>query len=146
MDRYEPREGIQAPGGSRITLWVSVHRARNVEVFTAFCESHTSQAPFHAVSGLLRAATGVDRLDPQAARDRVRDRVPDADREDLVLFDDRAVAVGPDHSDRQRSGVVIPTEMIHYGVSKTALVALSRGFAKDAAGTGVRCHQAIGGP
>ena len=27
-------------------------------------------------------------LDGQAARDRVRDRVPDADPEDLVLFDD----------------------------------------------------------
>ena len=26
--------------------------------------------------------------------------------------------------------------MIHYGVSKTALLAVSRGFAKDAAGTG----------
>ena len=27
-------------------------------------------------------------LDGQAARDRVRDQVPDADPEDLVLFDD----------------------------------------------------------
>ena len=27
-------------------------------------------------------------LDEQAARDRVRDRVPDADPEDLLLFDD----------------------------------------------------------
>ena len=61
---------------------------RGVEVFTAFCESHTSQVPFHAVARLLRAATGVEDLDGQAARDRVRDRVPDADPEDLVLFDD----------------------------------------------------------
>ena len=37
---------------------------------------------------LLRAATGVEGLDGQAARDRVRDRVPDADPEDLLLFDD----------------------------------------------------------
>ena len=37
---------------------------------------------------LLRAATGVDGLDGRAARDRVRDRVPDADPEDLALFDD----------------------------------------------------------
>ena len=62
--------------------------ARGVEVFTAFCESHTSQVPFHAVARLLRAATGVEGLDGQTARDRVRDRVPDADPEDLVLFDD----------------------------------------------------------
>ena len=56
-------------------------------MFTAFCESHTSQIPFHVVARLLRAATGVEDLDG-AARDRVRDRVPDADPEDLVLFDD----------------------------------------------------------
>ena len=37
---------------------------------------------------LLRAATGVDGLEGQEARDRVRDRVPDADPEDLALFDD----------------------------------------------------------
>ncbi len=57
-------------------------------MFTAFCESHTSQVPFHAVARLLRAATGVDGLDGQDARDRVRDRVPDADPEDLLLLDD----------------------------------------------------------
>ncbi len=61
---------------------------RGVEVFTAFCESHTSQVPFHAVARLLRAATGVDGLEGQEARDRVRDRIPDADPEDVVLFDD----------------------------------------------------------
>ena len=35
------------------------------------------------------------------------------------------------------SAVVIPAEMIHYGMSKTALLAVSRGFAKEAAGSGV---------
>ena len=66
------------------------------EVFTAFCESHTSQVPFHAVARLLRAATGVDDLDGQEARDRVRDRIPDADPEDLVLFDDLLGIADPD--------------------------------------------------
>ena len=37
---------------------------------------------------LLRAALGVEGLDGQTARDRVRDRVPDADPEDLLLFHD----------------------------------------------------------
>ena len=37
---------------------------------------------------LLRVAFGVDDLDGQAARDRVRAQVPDADNEDSVLFDD----------------------------------------------------------
>ena len=70
--------------------------AGGVEVFTAFCESHTSQVPFHAVARLLRAATGVEGLDGQAARDRVRDRVPDADPEDLLLFDDLLGIADPD--------------------------------------------------
>ena len=47
-----------------------------MEVFTAYCESHTSQVPFHAVARLLRAITGVEGLDAQAARERVRVRVP----------------------------------------------------------------------
>ncbi|MEV0918129.1 SDR family oxidoreductase [Streptomyces sp. NPDC049967] len=44
------------------------------------------------------------------------------------------------------SAVVIPAEMIHYGVSKTALLAVARGFAKDAAGTGVTVNSVIAGP
>jgi hypothetical protein len=62
--------------------------AQGVEVFTAFCESHATDIPFHVVARLLRAATGVRGLDAPAARDRVRSRVPDADPEDLLLFDD----------------------------------------------------------
>jgi len=44
------------------------------------------------------------------------------------------------------SALVTPEEMIHYGVTKTALLALSRGFAKDAAGTGVTVNSVIAGP
>lgn len=44
------------------------------------------------------------------------------------------------------SAVATPEEMIHYGVSKTALLAVSRGFAKDAAGTGVTVNSVIVGP
>lgn len=43
------------------------------------------------------------------------------------------------------SAIVVPQEMIHYGVSKTALLALSRGFAKDASGTGVTVNSVIAG-
>jgi NAD(P)-dependent dehydrogenase (short-subunit alcohol dehydrogenase family) len=52
----------------------------------------------------------------------------------------RAIQIASD------SALVIPEEMIHYGVSKTALLALSRGFAKDAAGTGVTVNAVIAGP
>jgi class 3 adenylate cyclase len=81
--------GSPGIGKSRMVREVSAMAAtRRVDVFTAFCESHTSQVSFHAVTRLLRAATGVEGLEPQTARDRVRDRVPDADPEDLLLFDD----------------------------------------------------------
>ena len=69
---------------------------RGVEVFTAFCESHTSQVPFHAVARLLRAATGAQDLDRQAARDRVRAQVTDVDPEDLMLLDDLLAIADPD--------------------------------------------------
>jgi class 3 adenylate cyclase len=59
-----------------------------VEVFWAFCESHAGDIPFHVVAQLLRAGTGVADLDREAARMRVRARVPDADPQDLLLFDD----------------------------------------------------------
>jgi NAD(P)-dependent dehydrogenase (short-subunit alcohol dehydrogenase family) len=44
------------------------------------------------------------------------------------------------------SAVVIPAEMIHYGVSKTALLGVARGYAKAAAGTGVTVNSVIAGP
>jgi hypothetical protein len=65
-------------------------------VFTAFCESHTSQVPFHAVARLLRAATGVESLDPPAARAQIRAQAPDAAPEDLLLFDDLLGIADPD--------------------------------------------------
>jgi NAD(P)-dependent dehydrogenase (short-subunit alcohol dehydrogenase family) len=44
------------------------------------------------------------------------------------------------------SAVVIPIEMIHYGTTKTALLAVTRGFAKEAAGSGVTVNSVIAGP
>jgi AAA ATPase domain/Adenylate and Guanylate cyclase catalytic domain len=69
---------------------------RGVEVFWAFCESHAGDIPFHVVSQMLRAGTGVADLDGEAARVRVRARVPDADPEDLLLLDDLLGIADPD--------------------------------------------------
>lgn len=44
------------------------------------------------------------------------------------------------------SAVVTPTEMVHYGVTKTALLAVSRGFAQTLAGTGVTANTVMAGP
>jgi NAD(P)-dependent dehydrogenase (short-subunit alcohol dehydrogenase family) len=44
------------------------------------------------------------------------------------------------------SGVQIPVEMIHYGMTKTAQLALSRGLAETTAGTGVTVNAVLPGP
>ena len=92
--------GVVGPPGigkSRLVRELSALAAsRGVDVFMTFCESHTSHIPFHAVARLLRAATGVEGHDAQAARDQLRERVSDADPEDLLLFDDLLGIADPD--------------------------------------------------
>jgi NAD(P)-dependent dehydrogenase (short-subunit alcohol dehydrogenase family) len=44
------------------------------------------------------------------------------------------------------SGVQIPAEMIHYGVTKTAQLAVSRGLAEAVAGTGITVNSILPGP
>ena len=89
--------GSPGIGKSRLVREVSAMAdAHDVDVFTVFCESHTSQVPFHAVARLLRAATGVESLDPAAARAQIRAQAPEAVPEDLVLLDDLLGIADPD--------------------------------------------------
>jgi NAD(P)-dependent dehydrogenase (short-subunit alcohol dehydrogenase family) len=44
------------------------------------------------------------------------------------------------------SAVQIPAEMIHYGVTKTAQVAVARGIAETVAGTGITVNSVLAGP
>ena len=69
---------------------------RGVEVFWAFCESHARDISFGVVARLLRAGIGVADLDGEAARARVREQVPDADPQDLLLLDDLLGIADPD--------------------------------------------------
>jgi NAD(P)-dependent dehydrogenase (short-subunit alcohol dehydrogenase family) len=44
------------------------------------------------------------------------------------------------------SGLQIPAEMIHYGMTKTAQIAIARGLAETLAGTGVTVNSVLPGP
>jgi adenylate cyclase len=84
--------GVVGPPGigkSRIVAeTVNLAANRGLQVYSTYCESHTSDVPFQAANRLLRSAWGVDGLDDEAARARVRSRVPGADSADLVLLMD----------------------------------------------------------
>lgn len=89
--------GHPGVGKSRLVREVAtMARERDLEVFTAFCESHASQIPFHAVARLLRAITGVEGLDAPDARIHLRRWAGDADAEDLLLLDDLLGIGDPD--------------------------------------------------
>src|SRR5262249_31123277 len=84
-------------GKSRMAREIAAAAAgRGVEVFWAFCESHARDVPFYAVTRLLRASTGVADLDGPAARAPVREPVPDADPQYLLLLDDLLGIADPD--------------------------------------------------
>ncbi|AQT82632.1 hypothetical protein B1R94_07340 [Mycolicibacterium litorale] len=96
--------GLVGPPGigkSRIVREVAaLAAARDVAVFTAFCESHTSEIPFHTAAALLAAALEVSGLDQPGVRARIRSRISAADADDLLLLDDllgvsAATAVAP---------------------------------------------------
>ena len=77
---------------------VQLAKSRDVEVFSTFCESHATDIAFRVVTRLWRAAAGVMGLDDENARARVRERVPDADEQDLLLVDDLLGIADPEVS------------------------------------------------
>src|ERR1700761_4276273 len=92
--------GVLGPPGigkSRIVREAAtLAKSLGVEVFTTYCESHTSDIPFHAVTGLMRAGLGVDGLDGEAARAQLRTRFADAHPDDLLLLNDLLGVADPD--------------------------------------------------
>lgn len=44
------------------------------------------------------------------------------------------------------SGIQIPAEMIHYGMTKSAQIAVARGLAEDVAGSGITVNSVLPGP
>lgn len=94
--------GLVGPPGigkSRLVLEAtSIAARRGVEVFTTYCESHTSDIPFHVATRLLREALSISGLDDDEARVTIRSRMPDAEPEDLMLLDDLLGVSDPDIS------------------------------------------------
>ncbi len=93
IDGHGAVVGVVGPPGigkSRLVREVAAMAGRRgVQVFTAYCESHTSQVPFHVVTRLLRSATGVEGLGAQAARAQIESQAfLDAEFEDVLLYED----------------------------------------------------------
>jgi adenylate cyclase len=84
--------GVVGPPGigkSRVVREIASRATdAGVEMFTTYCESHTTDVPFHAAAGLVRAITGSNGLDGAAARTQVRARFSGADDEDLLILED----------------------------------------------------------
>lgn len=76
-------------GKSRVAREAAALAAlRGVEVVWTFCESHARDVPFHLVTQLLRAVIGVADLDNVSARATLRERLPNAGPQDVLLLDD----------------------------------------------------------
>ena len=84
--------GVAGPAGigkSRLVQEAAaLAGARGIAVFGTFCESHTSDVPFHVVARLMREASGLTDLDDVAARARVAGRFVEAGADDLLLLYD----------------------------------------------------------
>jgi len=84
--------GVVGPPGigkSRVVREIASRATdAGVEMYTSYCESHTTDVPFHAAAGLVRAITGSNGLDGDAARAQVRARFSGADDEDLLILED----------------------------------------------------------
>jgi NAD(P)-dependent dehydrogenase (short-subunit alcohol dehydrogenase family) len=142
-------------------------RAAIVEMRTSLPDARLVAAPGDAgtaagVADIIRAAGEVDILVNNVGIFEVKDAfdIPDEDWQRLfevnVLSGVRFTRhYGPRMRDKgfgrivfisSESGVQIPTEMIHYGFSKSADLALMRGFAQALAASGVTVNAVLPGP
>jgi adenylate cyclase len=67
---------------------VAIAQDRGIQVYTTYCESHTSGVSFQVVARLLRHVFAIDELVGDEARAVVRERLPDAEAVDLLLLHD----------------------------------------------------------
>jgi NAD(P)-dependent dehydrogenase (short-subunit alcohol dehydrogenase family) len=119
-------------------------------------------ATAEGVAAIIKAAGEVDILVNNAGIYEVKDafEIPDEDWQRLFAVNVMSGVrftrhYGPCMRDKgfgrivfisSESGVQIPTEMIHYGFSKSADLALTRGFAQALAASGVTVNAVLPGP
>jgi NAD(P)-dependent dehydrogenase (short-subunit alcohol dehydrogenase family) len=119
-------------------------------------------ATANGVAEIIKAAGDVDILVNNVGVFEIKDAfaIPDADWQ--RLFDINVLSgvrftrhYGPRMRDKgfgrivfisSESGVQIPTDMIHYGFTKSADLALTRGFAQALSSTGVTVNAVLPGP
>ncbi len=75
---------------------VQAAQGRGIEVFTSFCESHATEVPFRVIERLLRSVSRTNNLADDAARERIRSGMPDADPQDLWLLCDLLGVADPE--------------------------------------------------
>ena len=76
---------------------------RGAEVFWTFCESHASDIPFQVVARLLRVAPAWLTSTAKPPAPKVREQIPDADPQDLLLLDDLLGIADPEVPAARRS-------------------------------------------
>jgi NAD(P)-dependent dehydrogenase (short-subunit alcohol dehydrogenase family) len=114
------------------------------------------------VAAIIKAAGDVDILVNNVGIFEIKDAFAIPDEDWQRLFETNVLSgvrftrhYGPRMRDKgfgrivfisSESGVQIPTEMIHYGFTKSADLALTRGFAQALAATGVTVNAVLPGP
>jgi NAD(P)-dependent dehydrogenase (short-subunit alcohol dehydrogenase family) len=127
-----------------------------------FHGAHGDVATAEGAEAILAAAGDIDILVNNAGWFEPKDAFEITDAEWRKAFDTNVLgairltrALGPRMRDKgygrivfisSESGVQIPTEMIHYGMSKTAMLSLTRGFAQALKQTGVTVNAVLPGP
>ena len=151
---------------------VNGRTAGRVAKAIASLQAKAPGARFHAAPGdvataegaaaILGAAGDVDILINNAGWFEPKEAFEITDEEWRKAFETNVLgavrltrALGPRMRDKgygrivfisSESGVQIPTEMIHYGMSKTAMLSLTRGFAQALKQTGVTVNAVLPGP
>jgi NAD(P)-dependent dehydrogenase (short-subunit alcohol dehydrogenase family) len=151
---------------------VNGRKATDVEAAIAKVRVAVTNAKLVAAPGDVAAASGVatiieaageiDILVNNAGIFEIKDAFAIPDEDWLRMFETNVLSgvrftrhYGPRMRDKgfgriifisSESGVQIPTEMIHYGFSKSADLALMRGFAQALAATGVTVNAVLPGP